>query len=113
MERSELSVCHERSERKDGRKFAVGPGCIYKMAVRINGNHRCFAVSPVLSGLDVIGGNMMRSIKQRFCLVLLTLFLSGVSVYCVFAAEETQLRLIDEADLLTNSEENAAERPAG
>ena len=56
---------------------------------------------------------MMRSIKQRFCLVLLTLFLSGVSVYCVFAAEETQLRLIDEADLLTNSEENAAERPAG
>ena len=48
---------------------------------------------------------MMRSIKQRFFLVLLTLFLSGVSVYCVFAAEETQLRLIDEADLLTNSEE--------
>lgn len=47
----------------------------------------------------------MRSIKQRFCLVLLTLFLSGGSVYCVFAAEETQLRLIDEADLLTNSEE--------
>lgn len=48
----------------------------------------------------------MRSMKKKFYMVCLTLLLSVLSVYPVLAAKDPAPRLIDQADLLSDSEES-------